>query len=96
MTAHPSIARTPDDPRPLTSDDPSRPPALMDADDVTLDQVRKQLAKLVATVEVRDFAGTAYIERDLALVTVTSLLVTRRGQDAGGAGEAERERQLQR
>ena len=36
MTAHPSIARTPDDPRPLTSDDPSRPPALMDADDVTL------------------------------------------------------------
>jgi acetolactate synthase-1/3 small subunit len=39
-------------------------------DDNTLEQIRKQLAKLVATVEVRDFAGTAYIERDLALVTV--------------------------
>jgi acetolactate synthase-1/3 small subunit len=43
---------------------------VVNADDVTLDQVRKQLAKLVATVEVRDFAGTAYIERDLALVGV--------------------------
>jgi acetolactate synthase-1/3 small subunit len=48
----------------------SRMTIVVSADDVTLDQVRKQLAKLVATVEVRDFAGTAYIERDLALVTV--------------------------
>ena len=48
----------------------SRMTIVVNADDVTLDQVRKQLAKLVATVEVRDFAGTAYIERDLALVTV--------------------------
>jgi acetolactate synthase-1/3 small subunit len=43
---------------------------VVNADDVTLDQVRKQLAKLVACVSVRDFAGSAYIERDLALVTV--------------------------
>lgn len=48
----------------------SRMTIVVSADDVTLDQVRKQLAKLVATVEVRDFAGTAYIERDLALVNV--------------------------
>lgn len=48
----------------------SRMTIVVNADDVTLDQVRKQLAKLVATVEVRDFAGTAYIERDLALITV--------------------------
>jgi acetolactate synthase-1/3 small subunit len=48
----------------------SRMTIVVTADDVTLDQVRKQLSKLVATVEVRDFAGTAYIERDLALVTV--------------------------
>jgi acetolactate synthase-1/3 small subunit len=48
----------------------SRMTIVVSADDVTLDQVRKQLAKLVATVEVRDFQGTAYIERDLALVTV--------------------------
>src|SRR3954469_1825287 len=55
------------------TDDPnlSRMTIVVNADDVTLDQVRKQLAKLVATVEVRDFAGSAYIERDLALVTVS-------------------------
>ena len=39
-------------------------------DDNTLDQVRKQLAKLVPVVSVRDFIRTAYIERDLALITV--------------------------
>src|SRR5688572_10194372 len=43
---------------------------VVSADDNTLEQVRKQLAKLVPVVKVRDFAGTAYIERDLALVTV--------------------------
>jgi acetolactate synthase-1/3 small subunit len=43
---------------------------VVDADDNTLEQVRKQLAKLVPVVKVRDFAGTAYIERDLALITV--------------------------
>src|ERR1700709_729358 len=48
----------------------SRMTIVVTADDVTLDQVRKQLSKLVATVHVRDFAGSAYIERDLALVTV--------------------------
>jgi acetolactate synthase-1/3 small subunit len=48
----------------------SRMTIVVTADDVTLDQVRKQLAKLVATLDVRDFAGSAYIERDLALVTV--------------------------
>jgi acetolactate synthase I/III small subunit len=40
------------------------------ADDNTLDQVRKQLAKLVPVVRVRDYKGSAYIERDLALITV--------------------------
>jgi acetolactate synthase-1/3 small subunit len=50
--------------------DLSRMTIVVTADDVTLDQVRKQLAKLVATVNVRDFAGSAYIERDLALLTV--------------------------
>jgi len=48
----------------------SRMTIVVNADDVTLDQVRKQLAKLVATVNVRDFAGSAYIERDLALISV--------------------------
>src|ERR1700744_2249372 len=43
---------------------------VVNADENTLEQVRKQLAKLVPVVKVRDFAGSAYIERDLALVTV--------------------------
>jgi len=55
------------------TEDPSlsRMTIVVNADDNTLDQVRKQLAKLVPVVQVRDFAGTAYIERDLALVSVT-------------------------
>src|SRR5947209_13321770 len=39
-------------------------------DDNTLEQVRRQLAKLVPVVQVRDFKNAAYIERDLALVTI--------------------------
>jgi len=48
----------------------SRMTIVVTADDNTLEQVRKQLAKLVPVVKVRDFAGTAYIERDLALITI--------------------------
>src|SRR3954451_8770074 len=40
------------------------------ADDNTVEQVRRQLAKLVPVVAVNDFKGAAYIERDLALITV--------------------------
>ena len=50
----------------------SRMTVVVDADDNTLEQVRKQLAKLVPVVKVRDFAGTAYIERDMALITVAA------------------------
>lgn len=50
--------------------DLSRMTVVVDADDNTLEQVRKQLAKLVPVVKVRDFAGTSYVERDLALITV--------------------------
>jgi acetolactate synthase-1/3 small subunit len=50
--------------------DLSRMTIVVNADDNTLEQVRKQLAKLVPVVKVRDFGGTAYIERDLALVSV--------------------------
>jgi len=34
------------------------------ADDNTREQGRKQLAKLVEVVKVRDFKGTAYVERN--------------------------------
>src|SRR5580698_6014216 len=54
------------------TDDPnaSRMTIVVDADENTLEQVRKQLAKLVPVTKVKDFMGTAYIERDLALITV--------------------------
>jgi acetolactate synthase-1/3 small subunit len=49
----------------------SRMTIVVDADENTLEQVRKQLAKLVPVTKVKDFKDTAYIERDLALVSVT-------------------------
>ena len=52
---------------------------VVSADDNTIDQVRKQLAKLVPIVEVHDFQHSAYIERDLALITV-SVGPDRRGE----------------
>lgn len=52
--------------------DLSRMTIVVTADDNTLEQVRKQLGKLVEVVKVRDFAGTAYVERDLLLVTVAA------------------------
>src|SRR3989441_257860 len=57
----------------------SRMTVVVDADDNTLEQVRKQLAKLVPVVKVRDFAGTAHVERDLALITV-GVAAERRGE----------------
>src|ERR1041384_4706144 len=51
--------------------DLSRMTIVVNADDNTLEQVRKQLAKLVPVAKVRDFKDTAYIERDLALITVS-------------------------
>lgn len=50
----------------------SRMTIVVSADENTLEQVRKQLAKLVPVVKVRDFKGAAYIERDLVLVTVAA------------------------
>ena len=49
----------------------SRMTIVVHGDDNTLDQVNKQLAKLVEVVSVRDFKGTAHVERDLLLLTVT-------------------------
>jgi len=54
------------------TDDPnlSRMTIVVDADENTLEQVRKQLGKLVPVTNVKDFQGTAYIERDLVLVCI--------------------------
>jgi acetolactate synthase I/III small subunit len=53
------------------SPDLSRMTVVVDGDDNTVEQVRKQLAKLVPVVKVRNFTGAAYVERDLALITIT-------------------------
>ena len=50
--------------------DLSRMTVVCSGDDNTLEQIRKQLAKLVPVVKVRDYKGAAYVERDLCLVTV--------------------------
>jgi acetolactate synthase-1/3 small subunit len=50
----------------------SRMTIVVVGDDNTLEQVRKQLGKLVPVVKVRDFTDTAYVERDMALITVSA------------------------
>jgi len=52
--------------------DLSRMTIVVLADERTLDQVRKQLAKVVPVVKVRDFKGIDYVERDLMLINVTA------------------------
>jgi acetolactate synthase I/III small subunit len=49
----------------------SRMTIVVIADENTIEQVRRQLAKLVPVVSINDFKGSAYIERDLALITVS-------------------------
>mgnify|MGYP005862313915 CR=1 FL=1 len=39
-------------------------------DDSVLEQVRKQLGKLVPVVKIRDFTDVAYVERDLLLIKI--------------------------
>ncbi len=51
--------------------DLSRMTIVVNADDNTLEQVRKQLGKLVPVVKVRDFKEISYVERDLLLATIS-------------------------
>jgi acetolactate synthase-1/3 small subunit len=48
----------------------SRMTIVVNGDGNTIDQVRKQLAKLIPVVSVHDFQGSAYVERDLALISI--------------------------
>jgi len=54
------------------TEDPSlsRMTIVVVGDDRVLEQVRKQLEKIVTVVKVRDFAEVDYVERDLSLVRV--------------------------
>lgn len=56
----------------------SRMTIVVSGDEQTLDQVRKQLAKLVEVVKVVDYLGADYVERDLMLVRVGTPADTRR------------------
>ncbi len=57
----------------------SRMTIVVAGDESILEQVRKQLAKLIDVVKVQDFSGTSYVERDLALIRVHAP-VSRRGE----------------
>ena len=50
----------------------SRMTIVVNADDRVLEQVRKQLAKIVTVVRVRDYKDLPFVERDLALIKVAT------------------------
>lgn len=58
--------------------DLSRMTIVVRGDDRVLEQVRKQLGKLVQVIKVRDFSGVPHVERDLMLVSI-SVPAERRG-----------------
>lgn len=51
----------------------SRMTIVVIGDDRVLEQVRKQLAKIIPVVKVQDFAGQTVVARDLMLITITAL-----------------------
>ena len=63
------------------TDDPdlSRMTIVAIGDDRVLEQIRKQLEKIVTIVKVRDFEDVAHIERDLMLVRIHAPSDTRAG-----------------
>ena len=50
----------------------SRMTIVASGDDAILEQVRKQLGKLINVVKVQDFGGIRCVERDLALIKVNA------------------------
>jgi len=56
------------------TDDPglSRMTIVVVGDNKVLEQVRKQLAKIISVVKVQDFAGQDIVARDLMLISVTT------------------------
>jgi len=50
--------------------DRSRMTVVVRGDDAVLEQVRKQLGKIIDVIKVNDFAGGDIVERDLALIKV--------------------------
>ena len=50
----------------------SRITFVVNGDEKTLDQVRKQLGKIITVVKVQDFSGNDFVERDLMLIKVST------------------------
>ena len=50
----------------------SRMTIVTSGDDRILEQINKQLNKLISTIKVVDFTGQDYVERELALIKVTA------------------------
>ncbi len=48
----------------------SRMTIVVSGDDAVLEQIRKQLSKLIDTIKVSDFSDVAFVERDLVLIKV--------------------------
>ncbi len=51
----------------------SRMTIVVSGDDSILEQVRKQLGKVVDTIKVTDYTGTDHVERNLILIKVSAL-----------------------
>jgi acetolactate synthase I/III small subunit len=51
----------------------SRMTIVVSGDESILEQVRKQLGKVIDTIKVTDYTGTDYVERDLMLIKVSAL-----------------------
>ncbi len=68
----------------------SRITFVVNGDNRTLDQVRKQLEKIVTVVKVLDFSKSNYVERDLMLIKVS----TNGDGSAGGNGHRGEIREL--
>jgi acetolactate synthase-1/3 small subunit len=49
----------------------SRMTVVVKGDDAVLEQVRKQLGKIIDVIKVQDFSDTDFVERDLSLIKVT-------------------------
>ncbi len=65
------------------TDDPrfSRMTVVVPGDDRIIDQVKRQLAKVIEVIEVKDLASGNYVERDLVLVKVHYIDSTKRRVD---------------
>ncbi|MEM1109742.1 MAG: acetolactate synthase small subunit [Planctomycetota bacterium] len=69
--------------------DLSRMTIVVNGDSSVLEQVRKQLQKLVPVVKVVDYQDVAYVERDLVLVQVST-----KGTANSGGGDADKREEI--